>query len=117
MALQVWNGDFRDLWDVMLQKWAPHCHDYYLLCGDVVESNDIKRKYFTWDYMTQIAFSRQTPEEIRKVFEPYADQRFNAESAWGPAKDIWDYALKKWAPHSRYYYYAEEFGVVGGLDE
>ena len=117
MALQVWNGDFRDLWDVMLQTWAPHCHYYYLICGDVVESNNIKRKYFTWDYMTQIAFSRQTPEEIRKVFEPYADHRFNAESAWGPAKDIWDYTLKKWAPHSRYYYYAEEFGVVGGLDE
>ena len=57
MALQVWNGDFRDLWDVMLQKWAPHCHYYYLICGDVVESNDIKRKYFTWDYVTQISFS------------------------------------------------------------
>lgn len=37
---------------------------------------------------------------------------FNAESAWGPVQDIWDYALKKWAPHSRYYY-AEEFGVAG----
>ena len=38
---------------------------------------------------------------------------FHTESAWGPAQDIWDYALKKWAPHSRYYYYAEEFGVAG----
>lgn len=82
MALQVWNGDFRDLWDAVLQKWAPHCRYYYLICGDVVESNDIKRKYFTWDYVTQIAFSRQTPEEIRKVFEPYADHRFTIFEDW-----------------------------------
>lgn len=32
--------------------------------------------------MTQIAFSRQTPEEIRKVFEPYADHRFTTFEDW-----------------------------------
>lgn len=76
MALQVWNGNCRDLWDTMLRKWAPHCRYYYLTCGEVVESNDIKRKYFSWDYVMQIRFSQQTPEKIRTFFEPYATYRF-----------------------------------------
>ena len=53
--------------DAVLQKWAPHCRYYYLICGDVVESNDIKRKYFFWAYVIYAHLSEKIPAIIREA--------------------------------------------------
>lgn len=57
--------------------------------------------------------TRITEDDYHQLPQGQLSLHFSTESAWGPAEDIWNYALKKWAPHSRYYYYAEEIGDAG----
>lgn len=74
MELDVVGSHCRDLWDLMIRKWAPHCCYYYLAYGTSdldAESNDVKHKYFSCDYAVSAQLSEKTPEELRRVFSQH----------------------------------------------
>lgn len=58
---------------------------------------------------------RITPKSYRSLGDGRETLTFNTESAYVPANDIWDYAIRRWAPHCRYYFYGEELWIEGAM--
>lgn len=68
MEVQVDGDSCLDLWDLMIRRWAPHCRYYYLDYGCGCESNDLKHRYFSSDYIVKAWISPYTPERLRRIF-------------------------------------------------
>lgn len=62
-----WNN----IWESMMSRFATHaCYYYYAeeFGCDVVETNDIHHKYFSFDYAVIADFSEDSPEDLKDVF-------------------------------------------------
>lgn len=49
--------------------------------------------------------------ELENINENEAKITFASETAWAPIPRMWYAVLKKFAPHSKYYYFSEECGM------
>ena len=115
--------EIRNIGNHLLQTFAQHPFE---------EADEETKQFSTPEYYQQHFEHIVTALEMRIVFDcrgavkgEIADDTYcdlgdgnmglavQTESAWSPANDIWDAVIAKWAPHSRYYYYAEEIAVEG----
>ena len=54
-------------------------------------------------------------DSYRRLGDGQLSLYFELASEWGPATENWDEITKEMAPHSRYYYYAEELATEGAV--
>lgn len=54
-------------------------------------------------------------DSYRRLGDGQLSLYFELASEWGPATESWDEITKELAPHSRYYYYAEELATEGAI--
>lgn len=54
-------------WYAKMQQIAPHCQCYFFN-ESYAYSNDIYRKYFTYDYITRATVGKRTPSRLWRAF-------------------------------------------------
>lgn len=93
MAMNVDGGNYRDLWDLMLRKWAPNSCYYYLAYGDFrdgdAESNDVEHRYFSGDYAVRASLSKETPEELARIFRRHTLYQYSDSNIFSRDHDVY----------------------------